>query len=238
MVNTTQAISILVRTAFFPGYYKQKNKVLFIGREARWITSVKFTCGDYIATFLDWLENNNDHNQKGFTRRLLYIVQLIKSNGQIKFEELLTANDYAKKMVETGDYGFAVMNISKYSNDAKDGANADKELIKQSLEDTDLRKRNYFQKQLELLEPDIVITANLWDGKISKQYLDLCFGNLTRIATISGREHDRRSRADLYIMTIKQKTVKVVDVYHFASRKQPEKDYYYTPIKKLLFPKD
>jgi hypothetical protein len=191
---------------------------------------VESTGGDYIATFLDWFKNNTDHNQRDFTRHILYMVQLIKSNGQIKFEELLTANDYAKKMVETVDYGFAVMNISKYSNDAEDGATADKELINQFLENTDLLKRNYFQEQLELLEPDIIITANLWDGKIGEQYLDLCFGNLTEIDTIPGV-------AVLYTMTIKGKIVKVIDVYHFSSRK-PDKEYYYTPIKKLLFPKE
>ncbi len=129
---------------FLPGYYKQKNKVLFIGREPRRVNSHKKYQGDYIIAFLDWLENNDDHNAKAFTRHVLQMVQLIKSDGQIKFEKLQSANDYAKEMTEKCNYGFAMMNISKYSNEAKDAANADKALMKDFFEHTHLEKRNYF----------------------------------------------------------------------------------------------
>jgi hypothetical protein len=210
---------------FFPNYYNQQHKVLFVGREARWISG-----GDYIAAFLGWFKNNDDHNQKFFTRRILQMVQLFKSDGKIEFEQLMTANDYAKKMVEKGDYGFAVMNISKYANEAKDSAKADPKLINKFLKDSQLETRNYFQEELKILDPEYIITANLFDGKIEKKYLDLCFGKLTLLEEYPKASPD----GILYEMDLGRKKVKLVDVYHFSSGK-PDEACFYTPIKKLLF---
>ena len=213
---------------FFPNYYNQKHKVLFVGREARWISSIG---GDYIAAFLDWFKNNDDHNQAVFTRHILQMVQLFKSDGKIKYEQLMRANDYAKEMVKTGDYGFAVMNISKYSNDTDDGAHADTYMINKFLEDSHLETRNYFQEELKILDPDYIITGNLWDGKIDRTYLDLCFGALTPLEAYPKASPD----GILYEMDLGGKKVKLIDVYHFSSRK-PDEQCFYTPIKELLFP--
>jgi hypothetical protein len=217
---------------FFPNYYKQKHRVLFVGREARWITSggVNIVDGDYIGTFLNWFKNNNDHNQVSFTRHILQMVQLIKSDGKIEFKQLMKANDYAKEMVEKHDYGFAVMNISKYSNDGNDGAHANIALIKQFLEDSQLEKHNYFQEEFKILDPEYIITANLWDGKIDHKSLELCFGKLTQVRAYPPESPE----AILYEMDLGGKKIKVIDVYHFASTK-PDKDSFYTPIKELLF---
>lgn len=72
-------------------------------------------------------------------------------------------------MVQNNHYGFAIMNISKYSNYADNGATADFHLINQFLKDSDLRKRNFIREEITLLEPDIIIAANLWESKICKE---------------------------------------------------------------------
>jgi hypothetical protein len=211
---------------FFPNYYNQKRKVLFIGRETRGMAGDDY---DYIEEFLGFFKNDRSHTN--FMRHILQMVQLFKSDRDIAFEQLLSANEYAKKMVKTGDYGFAVIDISKYSNDAKDGGKADWKLINKFLEDSHLEKRNYFQEELKILDPDYIITGNLLDGKIEKKYLDLCFNKLMPL-----RGYPKDSpEATLYEMDLDGKKVKLVDTWAFALPGDDE-GCFYTPIKELLFP--
>ncbi len=65
-------------------------------------------------------------------------------------------------MVETNNFGFAVMQLSKYSNDSDEGSIQNVEMMNRFLEDSELDKRNFFMEELSLLDPDIIITANLW----------------------------------------------------------------------------
>jgi hypothetical protein len=161
-------LSYFVSDGFFPGYFNQKTKVLFSGRETRYDEK-----SDWIQCRIDDYKNTNNQNNKGFTRNLLNIVQGIKGNGQIKFNDLIKPNDYAKELSDSNNYGFAFMNISKYAN-WKDDSRADFDFINTFLEDSNLEKRNFFHEELEILDPDIIITMNLWDGNIDRKYLDLC----------------------------------------------------------------
>jgi hypothetical protein len=184
--------------------------------------------GDYIEEFLGFFKN--DYSHTNFMQHILQMVQLFKSDGNIAFEQLLPAKEYAKEMVKTGDYGFAVMEISKYSNDAKDGGKADRVLINKFLEDSHLEKRNYFQEELKILDPDYIITGNLLDGIIEKKYLDLCFGKLM---PLQGSPKDS-PEATLYEMDLDGKKVKLVNTWAFALPGYGE-DCFYAPIKELLF---
>jgi hypothetical protein len=209
---------------FFPGYYKQKPKVLFIGREPRW-TTVLIANNDSIASIL-----HQNNNKASFWKRILYMVQLFKSDGNMTFEQI-KASDYANKVAETGDYGFAFMNISKYSNDLEEGGRADWDCINTFLEYSQLEKRNYFQEELKLLDPDYIITANLWGGRIESKYLDLCFGKLTPVEKYP---KDSPKGRWLFEMDLGGKKIKLIDLYHF-SRPGSDKDHFYSPIKELLF---
>ena len=208
---------------FFPGYYKQKNKLLLIARETRDMSG-----RDYIAEYIDSYKNDNGHNKNLFTRRISYIVLGVKTEGKRKFENLEEANDYAKEMAEENDYGYAMMNISKYSNDSETGDKADVELMNNFLEHSNLQKRNFFKEELVILQPDIIITANLWDGKIGEDYLELFFGKLKEKKRIEGK-------AVLSEMELNNKKIKLIDMYHFSSHMGKDKDYYYDPIMELLF---
>jgi len=205
---------------FFPNYYNQKNKVLFVGREARYVQS------DYIATSLGWLKNDIQKDNS-FWGRIFKMVQLFKSDG--KKEQLISAKDYAKEMGENNDYGFALMNISKYSNYLDSGGKADYDSINQFLEDSQLEKRNYFQEEIKILDPDYIITFNLWNGKIENNYLDLCFGKRTPLDVYPKDSPDGR----LYEIDLCGKKVKLLDIYHPSSTKPEE--CFYIPIKELLF---
>jgi len=88
------------------------------------------------------MKNNEKINSSTFYRRLLYLTYGIINKGKIAFEDLPYANEIAQNMIITKRFGFALMNISKYSNDRADGAKADVKLINQFLEDSNLEKRN------------------------------------------------------------------------------------------------
>jgi hypothetical protein len=122
------------------------------------------------------------------------------------------------------------MEISKYSNNADDGEKADWKLINKFLEDSHLEKRNYFQEELKILDPDYIISGNLLNGRIEKKYLDLCFGKLM---PLEGYPKDS-PEAFLHEMDLDGKKVKLVDAWAFALRGYDE-DCFYTPIKELLF---
>ena len=67
------------------------------------------------------------------------------------------------------------MQLSKYSNDSDEGSIRNVEMMNRFLEDSELGKRNFFMEELSLLDPDIIITANLWECGVNEKYLEQCF---------------------------------------------------------------
>ena len=221
---------------FFPNYYNQKHKVLFIGWEARNITTGgdDVINGDYIGTSLGWLKKDKqgDHS---FWGRIVRMMQLFKSEGRKEFEQLKSANDYVIEMFEKNDFGFALMNISKYSNDVK--READWYSINKFLEDSQLDKHNYFQKEIKILDPDYIITFNLLENiNIKDKYLKLCFGEREQPKD----EYPKNGSPDgkLFEIYLYGKKVKLADIYHPSAPQsvKPSKECFYMPIKELLFP--
>ena len=209
---------------FLPEYYSQELKLLFIGRESRANSK-----SDSVINTIDHFKNVRDINSSSFWRRILYIVYGVKNHGKIDFSELPYAQDIALEMVKCKNYGFALMNISKYSNDRVDGGKADKKLINRFLEDSELGKRNFIKEEIEMLEPDIIITANLWDGKIKKEYLDICFSNMKLIRKID-------DKLNIYRFNNKNKEIPIFDLWHF-SRPGSDKVKYYDPVMNALYGK-
>ena len=121
------------------------------------------------------------------------------------------------------------MNISKYSNDSENSATADYDLINRFLADSNLTKRNFIREEIELLDPDIIITANLWDTKIKQEYLELVFptGDFEEVKS-------SKNEAILYDFQFNQKKIKFIDAFHFSARGSDEGKFY-EPIMNLLF---
>ena len=155
------------KDGFFPGYFSPENKkkVLFIGRETRNIGGY-----DFRDTSKDFFKNKSC-NKNNWWRRILYIVYGIQHGGKIAFSDIPQANEIMKEMLKKNSFGFAVMNVSKFSNDSDTDWQTNTSLVDRFLKDSELEKTNFFQREMEILEPDIIITANLWDGKIKNNYL-------------------------------------------------------------------
>jgi hypothetical protein len=222
-------LSYFIADGFFPGYYKQKTKALFIAREPLPM--------DDDLDGVQRLLTKGLNAQKLFIRRLLYIVQGIREGGKLQFESLEFTKDYTKELASENDYGYAFMNISKYANWLDDNTKkADYGFINQFLEDSNLENRNFFREGIEILDPDVIITMNL--GKkadthtlIDQKYLDLCFGKIEW-----GKiRPDRDNPVKMTNIVFNGKSKKLLNCYHFSRPGVSDKDFFYNPIMELIF---
>ena len=129
------------------------------------------------------------------------------------------------------------MNISKYINpDEEISGNSNYKLINQFLLDSELEKRNFIREEIELLEPDIIITAYFSNGKINKD-------SLNQIFTRSDSSSHNNGTACLENYTFNNKPIKRVETYHFSARRDKPKGGrklyddldFYNPVMNLLF---
>ena len=209
---------------FFPGYYENKPKVLFIGREARGVSGL-----DFIGANIEYFKNESSLNNVSFWRRIFCMYNIIRNNGVI--DKNITADQIADSMIEKNNYGFALMNISKYSNDSETGAKRDKTLMNRFLEDSKLDQRNFIKEELKILDPDLIITAHLWDGTINKEYMEKIFGEIEFITKVVVQSNWVASLNNFYF---ESKVIKLIDLFHFSRPGVSDMEYYYKPISKLL----
>ena len=81
---------------------------MFIGRESRYCSGK-----DRVIDGLKWFKNGSP-NALSYWRRILYIVYGIKTKGEYSYDEIPYANEILSDMNKNNDYGFAIMNISKF----------------------------------------------------------------------------------------------------------------------------
>lgn len=204
---------------FFPRYFSAKHKVLFIGREARYIYE------DYILATLNYFEETSPTKHK-FWRNLFYLNYGIQHDGKVDFGDVPSADE----ILANKDFCFALANISKYNNDSENGATANVSLINRFLEDSELKKRNFLREEIELLEPDVIITANLWNEKISSENLGLVFPP----EDFDEGTPAKNDSAILYNFKFNGRTIPQIDTFHFSARTKKEDEDFYTPVMKLL----
>lgn len=215
------------KDGFFPGYFDENNlKVCFIGRETRLIGGYDFR--DTTKEFFDDPDPKNS-----WWRRILKIMYGIQNNGEIEFEKLNTIN-ILNEMYDSNKYGFAVINISKFSNDDESNWQTNINLVHRFLKDSELEKTNFFQKELEILDPDVIITANLWNGLIKKEYLNLCLPPEKFI----NEKKLKDNVAIYYEFNLNDKKIDFIDLYHFSTPGKSDKYCYYNPVMKILFNKN
>lgn len=217
------AIDYFNSDGFLPGYFSSSTKIVFIGRESRYSSG-----NDRVKSDIDGLTTNFSASSS-YWRRILYLAYGIKNEGNFEFSSLPTAGEILKEMIKMNNFNFALMNISKYSNDSRSGANADFSLINQFLNDSKLTERNFIEEEIILLDPEIIITANLWSGKISKQELNLVFPeNSFKFI------NEFTDKAVLFNYKLGNKIVKLIDLYHFSARGN-DQELFYDPVMSLLF---
>lgn len=210
---------------FYPGYFSHKQKILFIGRESRDASGC-----DRVESDIKFLQTFSA-NSSAYWRRILYIVEGIRQEGKVKFEELPYADEILDRMFNENDFGYAFMNISKYSNDSVTGGTADFDLINRFLSDSELDKRNFLKKELLLLDPDVIITSNIWGGKIDDSLLSKVF---PKKDLIYNANKSTENVAAVHDFNLDGKHISLIDLYHFSSPGSDKKAYY-DPVMKGLF---
>ena len=129
---------------------------------------------------------------------------------------------YASKLAENfgtqNGISFAFMNLSKFSNESGSWE-ADNLLIDSFLEKSQKAKENLFNKEIELLSPDLIFTMNL-EGRIN------FLGEIT----------ERQNGNDVDFMKLKagSKQIPLLNTWHFASPNKSEYQNYYKPIVETL----
>ena len=224
--NNPELAPLFTRDGAFPGYSSAYPKVLFIGRESRYADT-----GDRITSDIAWFKKLKPGEGMGnYWNRIITIVYLIRTGQKYSPSQTPIPRTIIDQMRTTGNYGFAIMNISKYLNPEEEKSGTSNfNLINQFLADSDLSQRNFVLEEIEALAPDIIITANLWGCKIKKKYLDLIFPP----QDLGTPVFDRTKNACLQDLRLNGRTIKRIDTYHFSAVGN-DQELFYDPIMELL----
>jgi hypothetical protein len=204
---------------FFPYYTQQKTRILFIGREAVGLSGL-----DYIDILYNAYKQNNVGGKTvdahAAEARQFYLAYGILHKGAVPYSEVPCASELAKIFGTAEGISFAFMELSKYSNDADDAnQRRDAELITRFLKDSHLEKRNFVREELALLNPDIILTMNLWGAGIEQSLLELALGKVRFIES-------PEPAISVNLLPVNGRDVPLIDLWHFSSRKNTEKEFY------------
>ena len=224
--NNPELAPLFTRDGAFPGYSSAYPKVLFIGRESRYADT-----GDRITSDIAWFKKLKPGEGMGnYWNRIITIVYLIQTGQKYSLGQTPNPRAIIDQMRVTGNYGFAIMNISKYLNPEEEKSGTSNfNLINQFLADSDLPQRNFVREEIEALAPDIIITANLWGCKIKKKYLDQIFPPQDLGAPV----FDQTKNACLQNFLLNGRTIKRIDTYHFSAVGN-DQELFYDPIMELV----
>lgn len=202
----------MVFDGFYPYYFSQRKRILFVGREAREIAGF-----NYIELLSEAYRKGkrigDQHlNVNNFHSRMLRIAYGIL-NGMPAWEDIPDASTIGDSIGAPGGLSFAFMNISKLSNETENWEsdwpiiNAAHKLSSES--------RTFNEDEVALLEPHYVISMNL-NG------LDEALGQFTQLPA-SGQVGcywlDSGGHRSLFL-----------DSWHFSAWSKDGNKDFYTPF--------
>jgi hypothetical protein len=203
----------MVCDGFYPHYFSQKKRILFIGWEAYELAGCNYIDVQYKVYRYDKHISNQPLNRIKFLARMIYIAFGIL-NGMPEWQKI----DYADKLGDTlgkdDGLSFAFMNISKLSNESG-GTAADWGLINEAYR-LSTEGRNFIQEEVAILEPHIIITMRLGD-KITS------LGQLKKI-------HASEQANSYWLDNRGHRALLIDTAWHFSNRGKKAITDYYIPI--------
>ena len=205
---------------FYPEYTRQKIKILFIGKEG-----LDLSGNNYIETLFEAYHNkligNIPLNQHRFHNTMLYITYALQY-GVYRWAEIPYATEFVDNFGVPGGLSFAFINLSKFSNNSGNWM-ADYELIDLFLELSSKSDFDFFAREIDIVNPDLIVTMNLGErmgylGTFSElkrygEHNDVCYQILT---------------------TSLKKQYPLIDTWHFsAPSKSPERDIFLPSLEAL-----
>lgn len=200
----------MVFDGFYPYFSKQKIKVLFVGREALCLE------GNYLDVLYNCYKRNKvgDINLNSYQfHRLMFLVTYGLNNDFIPWDAMPKVTDMTASFATDAGISFAFMNLSKFSNDSGE-RDTDWGLIDSFSSAFEKSKLNYFNTEIEIINPDLIITMNLE----------------SRIDVLGRKEVIKYGNtASYFYLHCNDKKILTIDTFHFSASKQ-NKDSFYTPI--------
>lgn len=206
----------MVFDGFFPNYCKQNQKVLFIGREALDISGENYIELLYRAYKKCRIGKRSIDCYK-FHYLMFYITYGI-CNHFPPWESIPYASSLTEGFGQENGISFAYMNISKFSNDSGKWR-ANWALIDSFINGFEGSSINYFNEEISILEPDLIITMNLENRLYA-------LGEITVEQT--GNE------LSSYFLKTKNKEILLLDLFHFSAPRKSSKEKYYEVVKKYI----
>lgn len=204
---------LFVNDGFYPYYFAQKTKILFMGKE-----SLEMAGGNYIDELSECYAKSKKVggiplNSYAFHRRILYLAYgiLNKKSSLEDFNAMPTADKIGDGFATENGISFAFMNISKVSNETT--ICADMEIIKKRAEDN----KKFIRREIDILEPDIIISGNI--GHI----LAPMFDNFEVV---------ERLGEDVCVHKVKLngREILYLDCWHFSYPKKFDFENFYSPV--------
>ncbi len=217
IVCTEQSFSeLFVEDGFYPFYTQQPVKILFVGRETLGMAGL-----NYIDVLFDAYKSKivGEKSIDGYKfHRLLFYIAYGIIHRETDWKKIPYASELADNFGTPSGISFAFMNLSKFSNESTSWE-ADNLLIDSFLEKSQKAKENLFNKEIELLSPDLIFTVNL-EGRIN------FLGEIT----------ERQNGNDVDFMRLKAGTrqIPLLNTWHFASPNKSDYQHYYKPIVETL----
>lgn len=206
----------IVADGFFPHYSSQRCKVLFVGRESLGLTGLNYIDLIHYSYTEEKAIGTQGLNQHRFHSLMLYIAYAL-NNGYPEWDNIPYATEIADNFATGKGVSFAFMNYSKLSNDS-DNWQADWDLINSYEKALENASSNFYSEQIDILQPDIILTMNLGD-------------KLKNLGELEPLEYGQV--ASYYRLKTDQGNFLLVDLYHFSATKSMN-DCYYQPILKGL----
>jgi len=204
---------------FYPYYFRQKYRILFIAREAFGVRECDYIEVMYNA-YKNGIVNGQAINARLFDSRLFYLTYGILQDGSLPYNYVPRVSELAKTFATSQGISFAVMELSKYSNEAADaGQHKDSALMSKFLQDSHLATRNFVQEELALLNPDLILTMNLWDGSVDNALITEALGHIRYIGN---------PEPDIAVNTlnVSGRDVPLFDLWHFSRPGKTETGFY------------
>ena len=198
----------LVTDGFYPYYFSQPVRVLFIGRECLDIEGCNYLellCQSYRLTkkigeiLLD---------QNHFHRRMLKCAYGLV-NGRPDWDDIPEASTIGDAFATSSGISFAFTNLCKISNESGEWK-ADAATIKQFVK-ASTQTRNFIEQQVALLQPDLVVALNIGEEIFS-------LGSLNQIHALPS--------VDFYKLTSETHESLLFHTFHFSAFNKKDSEFY------------
>lgn len=220
-------VESFVSDGFYPYYTKQKCRILFIGKE-----SLGLGCCDYIEVLLNSIRSNDprgrgswySNNRDPFHSKLLYIAYGL-NHGYCDCSNMPRASEIGmEQFANEKGISYAFMNFSKFDNPSEIWC-ADRIRIAKFCELVERTGINWYEMQIELLNPDLIISMNI-RSLIERMFKGEVFDNDANSLGIQD--------VDLGYLPVGDKKIPLINTFHFSCIGESFEDNYYKPIVQSL----